>query len=278
MNTISRLITTLLLITFGTAAKAEGRYAEHSVLREGSWVKIRVAESGFYELTDAFIKKAGFSNPSRVKLYGYGGALQPESLTGDYLTATDDLQEVPTSTMNGRRIFYGIGPVNWISKESVVRTRNPYADYGYYFLTESDGEPLTTDSATLVAQYYPSANHYHQLYEVDNYAWFHGGRNLFDKTLFTIGTPHTYTLKATGHTGRIGIALTADADYEANIETATLNDGGVRLFWTQNDFWDVRPDTHDFKIVAIEASVYSHRSDVDYSDYNAVKTAFQLAD
>ena len=224
MNTISRLITALLLITFGTAAKAEGRYAEHSVLREGSWVKIRVAESGFYELTDAFIKKAGFSNPSRVKLYGYGGALQPESLTGDYLTATDDLQEVPTSTMNGRRIFYGIGPVNWTSKESVVRTRNPYADYGYYFLTESDGEPLTTDSATLVAQHYPSANHYHQLYEVDNYAWFHGGRNLFDKTLFTIGTPHTYTLKATGHTGRIGIALTADADYEAII---SVNDSVV---------------------------------------------------
>ena len=66
--------------------------------------------------------------------------------------------------------------------------------------------------------------------------------------------------------------------YEANIETATLNDGGVRLFWTQNDFWKVQPDTHDFKIVAIEASVYDNRSDVDYSNYEAVKTAFQLAD
>ena len=66
---------------------------------------------------------------------------------------------------------------------------------------------------------------------------------------------------------------------EASIEVATLNDGGVRLFWTESDFYDeMRPQTHDFKIVAIEASVYSHRSDVDYSDYNAVKTAFQLAD
>ena len=66
---------------------------------------------------------------------------------------------------------------------------------------------------------------------------------------------------------------------EASIEVATLNDGGVRLFWTESDFYGgYRPDTHDFKIVAIEASVYSNRSDVDYSDYNAVKTAFQLAD
>ena len=66
---------------------------------------------------------------------------------------------------------------------------------------------------------------------------------------------------------------------EASIEVATLNDGGVRLFWTESDFFDgTRPEVHDFKIVAIEASVYSHRSDVDYSDYEAVKTAFQLAD
>ena len=65
----------------------------------------------------------------------------------------------------------------------------------------------------------------------------------------------------------------------ASIEVATLNDGGVRLFWTESDFYDgMRPNTHDFKIVAIEASVYSARSDVDYSSYDAVKTVFQLAD
>ena len=66
--------------------------------------------------------------------------------------------------------------------------------------------------------------------------------------------------------------------YEASIEAATLNDGGVRLFWTESDMWKVRPGTHDFKIVAIEAATYNSRTDVDYSDYNAVKEAFQLAD
>ena len=224
MKTISTLLSVLLMIALGTTAKAQGRYAEHSVLREGNWAKISVAESGFYELTDALIKKAGFSDASKVKIYGYGGALQPERLTGDYLTATDDLKELPTCTMNGKRVFYGMGPVNWYNKESLARTRNPYADYGYYFLTESEDEPLTTDSATLVGQHYPANHDYHQLYEVDNYAWYHGGRNLFDKTLYTIGTPQTYKLKATGSTGRIGIALTADADYEATI---SVNDSVI---------------------------------------------------
>ena len=205
-------------MTLGLAAKAEERYAEHSVLREGNWAKIRVAESGFYQLTDALIKKAGFSDASRVRIYGYGGALQPEKLSGDYLSATDDLKEVPTCTIGGKRIFYATGPVTWSQQQSLERTRNPYSDYGYYFLTEADGEPLTTDSTTLVSANYPSNNDYHQLYEVDNYSWFHGGRNLFDKTLFTIGTPQVYTLKASGTNGTIGIALTADADYEATIE------------------------------------------------------------
>lgn len=66
--------------------------------------------------------------------------------------------------------------------------------------------------------------------------------------------------------------------YEASIQVETLGDQGVRLFWTQNDFWQVSPDTHNFKIVAIEANLYADRSDVDYSSYEAVKTAFQLAD
>ena len=224
MKTISTLLSVLLMIALGTTAKAQGRYAEHSVLREGNWAKISVAESGFYELTDELVRKAGFSDAKHVKIYGYGGALQPERLTGDYLTATDDLKELPTCTMNGKRVFYGVGPVNWNNKESLARTRNPYADYGYYFLTESEDEPLTTDSATLVGQHYPANHDYHQLYEVDNYAWYHGGRNLFDKTLYTIGTPQTYKLKATGSTGRIGIALTADADYEATI---SVNDSVI---------------------------------------------------
>ena len=66
--------------------------------------------------------------------------------------------------------------------------------------------------------------------------------------------------------------------FEASIEVATLNNGGLNIFWTESDLWKVRPNTHDFKIVAIEATVYKDRSDVDYSSYEAVKQAFQLAD
>ena len=200
------------------------RYAEHSVLREGSWAKISIPESGIYHLSDAVIKKAGFANPSKVKIYGYGGALQPEHLTGDYLAATDDLQEVPTVTIGGRRLFYGVGSVTWASKDALARTRNPYSNVGCYLLTESDGEPLTVDSAAFANAYYPSNNDYHSLYEVDDFAWYHGGRNLYDKTLYKIGTPQTYTLKSNGTQGTLTVVLSYDGDFTGSV---AVNDSVV---------------------------------------------------
>lgn len=66
--------------------------------------------------------------------------------------------------------------------------------------------------------------------------------------------------------------------YSSSLEVSTyLN--SVSIFWTESDFYNgYRPTDHKFKIVVIPADVYSSRTDVNYEDYNAVKTAFQLAD
>ena len=197
-----------------------GCYAEHSVLRSGTWAKIRIPESGIYQVSSTLIRSCGFSDISKVNIYGYGGGLQPESLTGDYLTATDDLKEVPTCMVGGRKLFYGVGPVTWESDSATTRIRNNYSDYGYYFLTESSDEPLTISEEEFKATYYPMSNDYHTLYEVDDYAWFHGGRKLFDKNLYTIGSAKTYTLCASDASGTLSVALSYDDYFEA---TVTVN-------------------------------------------------------
>ncbi len=183
------------------------RYASKSVLSTGKWAKIRVPHSGIYQLTSDLVRQAGFSDISKVKIYGYGGALQPERLTGDYLAATDDLKEVPTCTVNGKRLFYAVGPVTWNS--NYKRIRNPYSDYGYYFLTESDKEPENIEWNDFVAANYPQAGDYCSLYEVDNYAWFSGGRNLYDATLLLSNNTYKYTVASTGASasGKLTIAL-----------------------------------------------------------------------
>ena len=76
-----------------------------------------------------------------------------------------------------------------------------------------------------------------------------------------------------------------DNDSEGNViycssslEVSTY-DKGLSIFWTENDFYDgYRPDEHRFKIVVIEANIYAARSDVDFSDYNAVRTAFGITE
>ena len=202
------------------------RYAANSVLRSGTWAKIRIPSTGIYQLTDALVRQAGFSSLNKVHIYGYGGALQPEKLTPDYLAATDDLQEVPTCAVGNRRLFYGIGPVSWDASNR--RVRNPYSQYGYYFLTESDEQPLTVSDSTFLASNYPLADDYNTLYETDDYAWFHGGRNLYDSRELTAGSSREYELASTGNstTGTLTVSLSANM---ASIVYVQLNGRDVLL-------------------------------------------------
>ncbi len=204
-------------------------YASHSVLSTGQWVKISVPETGVYQLTEALVRQAGFSNINKVKIYGYGGALQPEVLTADYLAATDDLQEVPTCIIGGRRLFHGVGPVGWGSAAATTRIRNPYATEGCYFLTESNDEPLTVDSAAFVSAFYPTANDYHSLHEAEEFAWYHSGRNLFEKTPVPADTYATYELPAHDTSGVLTVVMTYDGLGTVSVEVNDTVVGSVNV-------------------------------------------------
>ena len=190
------------------AAESE-RYPETSVLNTGRWVKIAVATTGVWQLTDEVVRQAGFTDPSRVKIYGYGGALQPEKLTAEYIAETDDLEELPTCYVDGKRLFYGVGPVSWNSSHQ--RVRNPYTTYGAYFLTENGEDPLTLTWEQFLENYYPLEDDYCTLYEVDDYAWYHGGRNLYDSRVLTNGSANSYAVAATDQAtqGSVTVSLSA---------------------------------------------------------------------
>ena len=206
---------------------AAQRYTETSVLSTGNWAKIRVSKSGIHQLTDAVIKRAGFSSLDKVKIYGYGGALQNEKLVGEELEALDDLKEVPTCTVDGRRLFYAQGPVTWNSSD--VRVRNPYSDYGYYFITQSDETPLSVSAEEFLAENYPKADDYNSLHEIDNYAWFRGGRNLYENTPINLGSDKTYTIarKGASDKGKMKVVLTAGSNSTAEV---SVNDSVIGTF------------------------------------------------
>jgi len=255
------LLITLAAITLqAIPGMSQQRYADHSVLATGQWVKIRIPETGIYMLTDELISSAGFSDPSKVKVYGYGGAMQPEKITGDYIASTDDLSEVPLCMTAGRRLFYGVGPVTWASDTETVRTRNPYSNYGYYFLTDTAEDTEYLDSTAFAKKYYPSANDYHALHEKEEYSWYHGGRNLFEKQLLSKDRDLSYTLPAYSTGGKLTVAMTyegyCNADVLVNGEVAghvlvnstTASKTNKKLKSLPDDYSSATVDTWVFNI------------------------------
>ena len=198
-------------------------------------MKIRVPESGIYQLTSQLARQAGFSDLSRVRIFGYGGNLQNEELHKSDLAATDDLPEVASTMIGDRRLFYAKGPVSWENKEATRRTRNPYSDYGYYFLTETDGKtPLMVDSAQFIADCYPLADDYHALREVDNFSWYQGGRNLFENDPIEQGKSRTYVFSHSAGENRMAnltIAVTAGAaaSVQYRLNGKDLGNASLRL-------------------------------------------------
>ncbi len=175
------------------------RYASKSVLAEGKWVKIAIKSDGMYRLTRSALSSMGFSNPDNVRLYGYGGHMLPEVSDPD--NEYDDLREVPLYKYGADSwLFWGNGLVYW---DGDTRVFNPYANQACYFLTEASSpasmpteQSLTTEPVNTYTTFTD-----HVLYEKDEYAWFKGGRNLFDGTDYANGNSHSYTLTTSSSQG-----------------------------------------------------------------------------
>lgn len=133
------------------------RYAAESRLASGDWVKISVDESSMYLLTESRLRQLGFSDPSKVRVFGYGGDRLPEVL--DETTYADDLPEVPSVYVAGKGVvFYGRGSKD--TRQTVKPYRapsfNPFTLKGYYFISDgADGErlaPAETATAGVTAE------------------------------------------------------------------------------------------------------------------------------
>ena len=141
---------TIILALITLSAYAKYNFAEESVLKEGKWIKISVAETGIHKITYQQLKDMGISNPANVHIHGYGGAMLDENFASGLEFYKDDLPEnaiyFHTGTdgvfnENDYILFYAQGPVSLKyneTKEIFEHTVNPYSNYGYYFITEND--------------------------------------------------------------------------------------------------------------------------------------------
>lgn len=183
----------------GTVSPAD-RYTRRSVLADGKWVKIRVSETGIYKLTDKFLRSAGFSDPSKVRIFGYGGAVLPEE---DIQDLPDDLPELAFMQCNGFRLFYAQGPISWTlnDKGEYRHDVNTYSDWGYYFLTDTaPGEAAvfgTVESDSTVGRVVNRFPDYYA-YDPDEFSWYRSGRRMFEAYNYANGSGRTYPVSLPG--------------------------------------------------------------------------------
>ena len=112
-----------------------------SVLKQGKWIKISVTEKGIYKIPFSKLASWGFSDPSKVNVFGSGGKLLSED---PGKIEYDDLEQcaVWSDKNNGTDclFFYAPGTVEWNYDETsgtITHRLNDYSLKGYYFLTNS---------------------------------------------------------------------------------------------------------------------------------------------
>lgn len=138
------LISIALIIAMSPLAKSLPleHYAATSVLSTGSWVKVRVDNSGLYRISATELRKMGFADPMRVRVYGYGGYRQPDQLTA--ANFIDDLPQQQTVNDANGVIFYAQGPytreLSSPGESYINHTPSVYSDYSYYYISESGAE------------------------------------------------------------------------------------------------------------------------------------------
>lgn len=115
-----------------------------SVLKNGSWYKIKIAKTGIYKIDRNFLQSLGINcnslDPKTIRIFGNGGRMLPEPTSS---FRYDNLKENAIFVhgendgifdSNDYVLFYGQGPDYWIRNSKVKHKKNIYEDYAYYFI------------------------------------------------------------------------------------------------------------------------------------------------
>lgn len=130
-------------------------FSKDSPLASGKWVKISVDETGLHEITYDQLREMGFSDPSKVAMFGVGGEILNWNFI-DINTGKRLVEDsfIPTRILhsNDKLFFYASGTENmYVQPTGYLSTRrlkyerlskNIYSDRSYYMLTDS--QPVET--------------------------------------------------------------------------------------------------------------------------------------
>lgn len=212
------------------------RYSTRSRLSSGKWVKIKVDRTGMQQITFDQLRQWGFSDPSKVSVFGYGGAYWTDKNTFNNSLA-DDLMQTASIVSGDKIIFYGEGTqrLTAVDYNQVDYVSNVYDIAGYYFLSDSeDRKSLTTkafnkayNNNNLFTDSYAS-----QIYQPDNVNYMDGGSYWLGPYLSTTEDVEvSFDMEDFGDTsslktfGLMGFTFTAKAQQKQTVMEITAPEG-----------------------------------------------------
>lgn len=257
---MKRLTAYLCALAVAATAMAQ-TYQTSSVLASGRWVKIAVDSTGMHQLTPQQLTDMGFSDPSKVTVWGAGGTMyeNPDIAAAN---VSDDLAQTPSmTTSDGRVLFYGQGRVRARvdSPTKATLVKNNYSRRGYYFVTDS--RPSMTvpsyqapdasaqvDTKAIVVEYYDP--------EKQNIA--SAGGDFYDEP-FTPERPYSFSFPLAQYAGgdvSLGYQIAANVDQRTRM-LATVTDGAFTvLSYSSPYLWKgLDSDYRNYKVLSCSAAL-----------------------
>ena len=169
----------------------------------------------------------GFSNTKNIRVYGYGGHLQPELIQAD--TDPDDLTEVALLPVDDGYLFHANGLSHWNDGKHIL---NHYALSAGYFVTEADSpakldyaaDSLFTapsDAADTITAFAAGT-----FYDPQEYAWYPGGRQLYENFDFISKGANTYklplpTYARADNPAQLRVRFSASSSTQTTVQTSS---------------------------------------------------------
>lgn len=219
------------LLTFAPTSMALSveHYAQNSVLASGKWVRIKVTETGMQFISRSELRNMGFSDPSKVNVYGTGGGMQPEELTA---STPDDVPLLPSVNDSRGILFFGTDIFRWTFENGeFTHSINPYSANSYYFLSDVAIPEQTSKKSGALAQ---KANNpqqsftAHLVHEVDLQAPSMFGRTILGED-FQTKNPQTFLFQ------------TPDCLDAGGVATVRF---GAKTTIANSRLWFSSPDSH----------------------------------
>lgn len=267
-GTLATLLTALFFISSAPAfGFSTEMYAPESRLSSGLWVKVGVTESGVYCIPTATLRKWGFSEPSRVRVYGWGGRRQDDVLSADNFY--DNLPETMSELTDAGLVFYAHGPqsnatANVQGLNVRYYTSSDYTTQGYYFIGESDLDRLSRTTGAPKKAANPATTFTEVVHhEVDRYSPGEDGPLLVGEEFrYTPSRSFEFTLPdRDGSDPRVSMAAAMAINTSSGSSRMNFEVNGEALPFVSSDIVSTSTSTYACGTYNLTAHSFSNTSD-----------------